>query len=301
MNHLKRGFKIAGGLIAILVALFVGLIAYLLFVQDADMDSNLDLQTLHAGRAKYYVNDVASNVALFDNDTKAVVSGDLNKNEVYFVDLKDKTIQSIPLGDMRLFRVLPAEDRAIIIGSTKDQTKKALWVNSQGIGTELETYSAPIYTKDITVYNQNDQDIQTRIGEGQFKEMIELQTSSLRNDGSSRTMTEGFFNDTYFVDINQNNPSYYPLKAQSSKLIIDDFTQFPLPHYKDLDFQIEREPFIEYAGAISNQSIRSLAIRKDGKEIKQYDFENFYYYAVVVDNYLYLLGQTVKYIDLESL
>lgn len=297
----------------IILLIFIGIMFtfFGIFKKNADLDSHLDLETLHTNTVTTFVNDAPSTYALFDNNTKVLLPETGYKTQkLFFIDLKTKSKKEIKIptnAQLSSPTFYPVDNQALISFNVMEEQGakgKVFSVNASGEIKELETLDLVLYIQNnYSKIEQEAQKLDDLIQNNTISQLTKIQTTFFNNQNQSETVPGGFFNENYFIRINGTNTRDLPkLNQLARQTITNNYTQSPqYLIYKNLSIQIQKNQFESFAGIIDNRNITNITITKNGEIVKTFNFKSFYYDVVLLDNTLFIVGQNIKFLDLETL
>lgn len=268
-----------------------------------DLDRDSGLQTLHASTLSHTVSDGPQIAALFADGRRAVVVDSIlgKVNTIYFADLQAGTVKPIKTGGIEMHTFVPAGDRVFAAGVGPDQQ---VWeIDDAGTMRSMQTLSLVLYTiGDYDRIAAQHAQMLALIEQGALDDLVEVQFLKFDARGNVGTYIDGFFNDTYFISINAaNERDLATLRARTNRTIVNDYTSFAAPQAPDLQIEVERQPYVDFAGATNTQNITRIVVRRDAEAVASFELKGMYHDAVVVNDRLYVIGESIKYLDLKTL
>lgn len=265
------------------------------------------VETLHRSPLSHITNDKLTMAAPFPGGRHYLLTSSIFAiDRLFLVDLEEGTVETIRVKKTKFFRFVPIDDGVLVDTGSGTEGKSdppILLVTVDGAVRYLEQI-------DINVGMQDNYDrivdeaarVSKLLEAGELDNLKEIRVISIEREGLSAPRLTAFMNDRYFISINEANERDQPrLRAHATASYTVDNSWLPTPEHPDLEFQIERRPFHLFAGTTDNRSISEVRIYRGDDLVGEYKLKLLYFYALVVGDRLYLVGDSVRYVELGGL
>lgn len=300
-------------------------LVYFIYLSGLDLipdpDANLDLNTLYKTVSPQTWKNVTAVSSLYYNDKRAVVFEKQEENRnIIFANLETGTVKSVPLnseGNLSIVQegsFFPANRDIILL--YKDYQQKegqgyktyAFKMDENGNLKPLEIFNLKksgvaediIKVKDL-ILNEKIKSLTEIKSKIMTKEMAQG-AIDLEEEKKYIIKTDLLFDNNYLLLVDETEEIFDELKAITKESIENDYTQYKTPEIEGLSIEVKRFNPENYYTEFENGSyIKNIVIKKDEEVIKEYNLQGVYFQITIQNDRLYLIGNSIKYIEITDL